>query len=84
MCWPHTATDHEQAKPASESNSLGFPAGSLLRSRVVYALGHARVSGHAASIRLHSLLATPPRHYTLTIVVKDGAKSVTFSRAVTV
>lgn len=88
-CVNKTTGKRSHKKTTQVCTAIQLPTGSsvtasLLRSRMVYALGHARVSRHAASIRLHSLRATPHGHYTLTIVVEDGAKSVTFSRAVTV
>jgi hypothetical protein len=55
---------------------------SLRRGRVVYALGHGRIRGHAATVPLRALRRTPKGHYMLTIVVENGAKSLTISRLV--
>jgi len=55
---------------------------SLLRNRVVYAVGRARIVRHSASLALRSVRATPHGRYTLKMVVKNGSQSTTIVRQV--
>lgn len=66
-----------------------LPAGtsvvaSLLRGRTVYALGHAKITGHTASVPMHTLRATRHGRYMLTLVVERKGSAVTISRQVVI
>jgi hypothetical protein len=57
-------------------------AASLKQGAAIYAVGEARIQGHTAAVSLRMLKKAPSGKYTLTVIVKDGARRTAISRAV--
>jgi hypothetical protein len=86
-CTTKTTGKGKHKKTSQVCTVIQLPAGkaitaSLRRGRLLYARG--RTTGHAARLGLRPLRPTPHGHYILTIVVAQGTKSVTITRAVIV